>query len=91
MEVVVVVVVAVVVVEVVVVVVLVEVVVVVSSFMEGMTILSVICFLETIKSSIFPPQFLTQLSPVMKLFPFPPHPLYLNYISNKSIKYFELR
>lgn len=71
---------AVVVVEVVVVVV---VVVVVNSFMEGMTILSVICFLETIKSSIFPPQFLTQLSPVMKLFPFPPQPLYLNYFSNK--------
>ena len=65
------------------VVVLVLVVVVVNSFMEGMTILSVICFLETIKSSIFPPQFLTQLSPVMKLFPFPPHPLYLNYFANK--------
>ena len=78
-EIVVVVVVAVVVVEVVVVLV----VVVVNSFMEGMTILSVICFLETIKSSIFPPQFLTQLSPVMKLFPFPPHPLYLNYFANK--------
>ena len=46
-------------------------------FIVGMTILSVMCFFEMIISSILPPQFLTQLSPVMKLLPLPPQPLYL--------------
>ena len=53
-------------------------VVVVFGFMVGMTIRSVMCFLDANMCSMRPPQFLTQFSPVMKLLPFPPQPLYLH-------------
>ena len=46
----------------------------VAGFCVGMTSLSVICFLGCAKSSMAPPQFFWQLTPVMKLFPFPPQP-----------------
>ena len=53
--------------------------VVVVVFIVGRTRRSVICFVlrRLCWSSTLPPQFLTQFSPVIKLFPLPPQPLNL--------------
>jgi len=55
---------------------------VVVVFMVGRTSRSVMCFVcrGGSWSSTIPPQFFTQFSPVMKLFPLPPHPLNLNLL-----------
>ena len=62
------------------------VVVVVVVMVVGITRTSVMCFLGKIKSSTRPPQFLTQLSPVKKLFPLPPHPPYLKIMEYEIMK-----
>lgn len=53
-------------------------------FMLGKTILSLMFLFSLITSPILPPQFLTQLSPVWKLLPLPPQPLYLNFLQSFS-------
>lgn len=60
---------------------------VVVVFMVGSTSRSVMCLgfsPGSWSSTPFPPQFFTQFSPVMKLLPFPPHPLNLNLLQSWS-------
>ena len=46
---------------------------------DFITILSALLILDWTMSSMDPPQFFWQLAPVLKLFPFPPHPPNLKY------------
>jgi hypothetical protein len=63
------------------------VVVVVVVVVVVLTVGTTICFLESRKSCSFPPQVLTQWSPVKKLLPLPSQPLYLKYSNSIYFTY----